>query len=53
MVVMTVTGINVVMKNNSNGSNGSDHEVTNLKMDHGIMKQCVLIVNCSNLVVMT
>ena len=48
MVIMVVMGSNVVMKNSSNGSNGSNHEAMDLKMDHVIMKT----VNCSNLVVM-
>ena len=48
MVVMVVMVSNVVMKNSSHGSNGSNHEVMDLKMDYVIMKT----VNCSNLVVM-
>ena len=46
MVIMVVMGSNVVMKNSSNGGNGSNHEVMDLKMDHVIMKT----VNCSNII---
>ena len=42
MVVMTVMGSNVVMKNSSNGSNGSNHEMANLKMDHVIIEQSIV-----------
>ena len=44
MVVMVVMGSNVVMKNSSNGSNGSNHKVMDLKMDHVIMNQSIVVI---------
>ena len=44
MVVMVVMGSNVVMKNSSNGSYGSNHKVMDRKMDHVIMKQSILVM---------
>ena len=44
MVVMTVMGSNVVMKNSSNGSYGSNQKVMDLKMDHVIMKQSIVVI---------
>ena len=44
MVVMVVMGSNVLMKNSSNGSNGSNHKVMDLKMDHIIMKQSLVVI---------
>ena len=49
MVVMVVMVSNVVIKNSSNRSNGSNHEVMDLKLGHKIMKT----VDCSNRVIMT
>ena len=44
MVLMVVMVSNVVMKNSSNGSNGSNHKVLDLKMDHVIMKQSIVVI---------
>ena len=37
-------GINVVMKIGSNGSNWSNHVVMSHRMDHGIMKQSIVVI---------
>ena len=39
-----VIGSNVVMKISSHGSDGSNHEVMNLKVDHVIMKQSIVLI---------
>ena len=44
MVVMVVMVSNGVMKNSSNGSNGSNHKVMDLKMDHVIMNQSFVVI---------
>ena len=44
MVVMVVMVSNVVMKNSSNISNGSNHKVMDLKMDHVIMNQSIVVI---------
>jgi hypothetical protein len=44
MVVMVVMVSNVVMKNSSDGSNGSNHKLMDLKMDHVIMKQSFVVI---------
>ena len=44
MVVMVVMVSNGVMKNSSNGSNGSNHKLMDLKMDHVIMKQSIVVI---------
>ena len=44
MVIMVVMGINVVMKIGSNGSNWSNHVVMSHRMDHGIMKQSIVVI---------
>ena len=44
MVVMVVMVSNAVMKNSSNGSNGGNHKVMDLKMDHVMMKQSIVVI---------
>ena len=44
MVVMVVMVSNGVMKNSSNGSNGSNHKLMDLKMDHVIMNQSIVVI---------
>ena len=44
MVVMVVMVSNVVMKNSSNCSNGSNHKLMDLKMDHVIMNQSIVVI---------